>query len=89
MKKPLQRAPRNRTLTLSESEKSAYAQSLLRPDKSLTLPEIADKVLCADMTECIKYLPDGFVDLLILDPPYNLSKNFNNIHSIDNFLQLR
>ena len=79
MKKPLQRAPRNRTLTLSESEKIAYAQSLLRPDKSLTLPEIADKVLCADMTECIKYLPDGFVDLLILDPPYNLSKNFNGL----------
>ena len=25
----------------------------------------------------IEFLPDDFVDLLILDPPYNLTKSFN------------
>ncbi|KPQ35619.1 MAG: putative adenine-specific DNA-methyltransferase YhdJ [Phormidesmis priestleyi Ana] len=31
------------------------------------------------MFEALPYLPEGFVDLLIVDPPYNLSKDFNGV----------
>ena len=79
MKKPSPRAPRNRTLTLSDEQKRSYAGTLLRPEQNLTLAEFQDRIICGDMNECIKYLPDGFVDLLILDPPYNLAKNFNGV----------
>ena len=79
MKKSSPRAPRNRTLTLSDEQKHAYAGTLLRPEQVLTLADLQNRIICGDMNKCIKYLPDGFVDLLILDPPYNLSKNFNGL----------
>nr|MCR5606719.1 site-specific DNA-methyltransferase [Treponema sp.] len=28
----------------------------------------------------LKYIPDNFADLIIIDPPYNLTKNFNGFH---------
>ncbi|MGH7975404.1 MAG: DNA-methyltransferase, partial [Limisphaerales bacterium] len=71
-----QRAPRNRTLVLSESEEIYYPDQLLR----LPLPKSADKLLnqivCDDALAVCPELPKGFVDLLILDPPYNLTKKF-------------
>jgi site-specific DNA-methyltransferase (adenine-specific) len=70
------RAPRNRTLTVKEEEK----QSLLRRAISLKGPctarEIEGKLICQDLFSCIDFLPSKFVDLLIIDPPYNLSKLF-------------
>lgn len=79
MKKTAVRAPRNRTLTLSEEQKQMYAPQILRPEKALTLPEVLDQVISGDMTKVAALLPHGFVDLLILDPPYNLDKNFNGL----------
>jgi site-specific DNA-methyltransferase (adenine-specific) len=38
---------------------------------------ILDRTICQDMLEATSYLPDQFVDLLVLDPPYNLTKTFN------------
>jgi site-specific DNA-methyltransferase (adenine-specific) len=39
--------------------------------------KIADSLIHQDIDSALPYLPDRFVDLLILDPPYNLTKNFN------------
>jgi site-specific DNA-methyltransferase (adenine-specific) len=33
--------------------------------------------VCQGVLEAVSYLPDRFVDLLILDPPYNMTKSFN------------
>ena len=33
--------------------------------------------MCADLFTVIKKLPEKFADLLIIDPPYNLAKDFN------------
>lgn len=41
------------------------------------LKEISGKIICANIFDVAQYLPRRFVDLLILDPPYNLSKNYN------------
>jgi site-specific DNA-methyltransferase (adenine-specific) len=38
---------------------------------------LQNKVLCQDMLQVSKFLPKAFVDVLFLDPPYNLSKSFN------------
>lgn len=38
---------------------------------------IANRIIKGDSFDTIEYLPQNFVDLLILDPPYNLSKNYN------------
>lgn len=49
----------------------------------LTLSERAsargllNRILNQDLFDALNHLPSGFVDLLILDPPYNLAKDFN------------
>jgi len=71
------RAPQNRTLTLSATERTQLSKRLVQLNQPSTVDELGDKTICQDVLETLPYLPAGFVDLLILDPPYNLNKNFN------------
>lgn len=71
------RAPRNRTLTLTEAEKADYRNRLVRLDNPISPEAIRDKTICQELGAALAYLPDQFVDLLFLDPPYNLNKSFN------------
>ena len=71
------RAPRNRTLTCSAEEMSQYAKSFLRLSAPTDVYTITNGILNQDFQEAVGFLPDDFVDLLILDPPYNLTKNYN------------
>lgn len=69
-----QRAPRNRTLTLSESERVEYAESLC-PVKSFSAKSsFIDKIFYGDSLCLMNSLPDACVDLVIADPPYNMTK---------------
>jgi site-specific DNA-methyltransferase (adenine-specific) len=43
-------------------------------------PKLYNRTICQDMVEAVRFLPDAFVDLLVIDPPYNLSKSFNQTH---------
>lgn len=43
-----------------------------------TLSEITNKILLGDAFKIIEQLPDKFIDLLIVDPPYNLSKTYSS-----------
>lgn len=73
------RAPRNRTVELDiESEEADCLRSglLLLPAKGKKLKDPTG-TFNGDYKELIKHLPEGAVNLLILDPPYNLSKDFN------------
>ncbi len=38
---------------------------------------LADRIVNQDLGDALPFVPTGFVDLLILDPPYNLTKNYN------------
>ena len=71
------RAPQNRTLELSDAEMREHRKDLLSLSHPVTLEDVLDRTICQDMTSAIPHLPSGFVDLLILDPPYNLAKSFN------------
>lgn len=72
------RAPRNRTLTLSEQEIAQYRQRLLHLDQPVRLPEVINRTINQDIFQVIDFLPQASVDLLFIDPPYNLSKTFNS-----------
>ncbi len=72
------RAPRNRTITLSDDEKVLYCAKLLRLTGQATPPEIENKTINQDLFAILDLLPTSFVDLLFIDPPYNLTKNFNS-----------
>lgn len=71
------RAPRNRTITLSDKEKENYRKKLLKINRAVSLEEILNRVINQDIFEVIDFLPPKFVDLLFIDPPYNLAKTFN------------
>jgi len=71
------RAPRNRTVTLTEEEKTRYRRRLVRLNGPASIESILNKTIQQDLFNILEYLPRQFVDLLFLDPPYNLNKSFN------------
>ena len=71
------RAPANRTLTLSDEELVRYKAVLARLDAPTTLDQIRDRVFCQDVFAALPFIRDACVDLLFADPPYNLTKSFN------------
>jgi site-specific DNA-methyltransferase (adenine-specific) len=71
------RAPRNRTLTLTDDERRQYESRLLRLTKDTSLDELIGHTICQDLFHVLPLLPRSSVDLLIADPPYNLNKTFN------------
>lgn len=71
------RAPRNQTVTCSSEEIANLSQNLFKLDGPSAPEELVGKVINQDIFEAAKFLPEKFVDLVILDPPYNLPKNFN------------
>jgi len=71
------RAPRNRTLTLDEQDKALLSNKLFKLIKPATVEEITNKTIHQDLFSTLDLLPDSFVDLLFIDPPYNLTKTFN------------
>ncbi|HJT66223.1 MAG TPA: site-specific DNA-methyltransferase [Pyrinomonadaceae bacterium] len=72
------RAPANRTLTLSDDELVRYKHALATISAAVTAAEVRDCVFCQDLFTALPHLPNGFVDLLFADPPYNLTKTFND-----------
>ncbi|HEV2416710.1 MAG TPA: site-specific DNA-methyltransferase [Terriglobia bacterium] len=72
-----QRAPRNRTLTCSSDESGKFRENLLSLSKPVEVSDIENTIINQDFFEAVRYLPRAFVNLLILDPPYNLSKDYN------------
>jgi len=75
---PKQRAPRNRTITLTDNEILNFKKRLIKIIKPVSLEEIENKTINQDIFEALDYLPDSFVDLVFVDPPYNLNKTFNH-----------
>ena len=74
-----QRSPRNRTLELSEQEFFEYKSKLLEVLSPVSPEDIVNKTINGDLLEILEYLPKNFADLIIIDPPYNLSKNFSGL----------
>lgn len=72
-----ERAPRNQTLTCSAEEIVALSQKLTTIDKPCGIGELAGKVIHQESFEALQFLPKAFADLIVLDPPYNLSKNYH------------
>lgn len=66
------RAPRNRTLTLSEDERPGLQSALGRLGQEFQ----NDRLINGDAFEALPKLAAESFDLLFADPPYNLSKTF-------------
>ena len=73
------RAPRNQTLTLTEEQYSQLQKRLDIPTFPLSAPDMENRVFNCDLFDVLDSLPERFVDLMIIDPPYNLTKEFNGL----------
>ena len=74
---PVQRSQRNQTLSISPEEMEMLRAGLHTPDRALSGEEMSNRVFSGDFFSIAEFLPERSVDLLILDPPYNLDKDFN------------
>ncbi|GHT76525.1 methyltransferase [Bacteroidia bacterium] len=72
-------SPKNKTLQLTSEEQSFWDGKLLRPKQPLALDDILNRTVQGDGLEILNYFPKAFADLIIIDPPYNLSKNFSGL----------
>ena len=73
-----ERAPGNRTLTCSDTELSMLASDLMRLSSRARSDEVVGRIIHQEFHEAQRFLPHAFADLVILDPPYNLTKNYNS-----------
>ena len=69
------KAPRNKTITLTSSQEKKYA-ARAEVDLQKITKNYSNKIIWADTMEALAQLPENIVDLMIVDPPYNLTKNF-------------
>lgn len=74
-----ERASNNRTLTLNSEEIDFLKANLVTSKNINETKDLLNKTLNGDVNEMLKFLPDEFADLIIIDPPYNLTKNFNGM----------
>ena len=71
------KADRNRTIDSTVEEGRHYLDRCIKLSEQQSLDEIIDKTINGDTFEVLSLLPKNCVDLLIVDPPYNLDKNYN------------
>lgn len=83
------RAKRNKTIVLTDEERAelknrlVYPESLAEKAEEKSESKIDDYsqwknlTINDDLIHAVTFLPDEFADLIIIDPPYNLTKNFN------------
>jgi len=70
----MQRSARNKTITLDENDVRRYA--VLCPHAYSR--DMSSAIMHADAFDILPTLPEGLIDLLIADPPYNLRKTYGD-----------
>ncbi len=71
------KADRNKTIDITVEEGKEYLQRCIAVSHKMESSSILDKTILGDAFAVLPLLPEKFVDLLIVDPPYNLDKDFN------------
>ncbi len=69
-------APRNKTIKISNEEINKFSKRLVKLNKKASVKEFTNRTINQDVFSAIDFLPDNFVDLLFIDPPYNMNKTF-------------
>lgn len=70
---------RNRTIRLTAEERRALSNNLMTEEQVRCGGDPINKTINGDTLRILPLLPKEFADLIIIDPPYNLTKNFNGL----------
>ncbi|MDR3338609.1 MAG: site-specific DNA-methyltransferase [Candidatus Symbiothrix sp.] len=75
-----ERAARNQTIILTADEYHFFSEKLCRfkENAAIEADDILNKTINNDLFDIIDSLPKQFADLIVIDPPYNLTKKFND-----------
>lgn len=73
---PQNKAPRNKTIEVSAAEVKKYLKQAVKLNHRTPIEELYNKIIYQDTFKVLDYLPKDSIDLMIVDPPYNLTKNF-------------
>lgn len=76
---PAQKAKNNRTIAIEDGEISTLKSCLTTTETLNQERSFQDLLINADLFDVLETIPDGIADLVIIDPPYNLTKNFNGM----------
>ena len=71
-----ERAKNNRTVTVTATEAKGLRNVIC---KTADGGDVSDRIICNDLLKVIGNIPDEIADLLIIDPPYNLAKDFGTV----------
>ena len=75
---PKEKAPRNKTIDTPVSDGAALLRRCVRIDAPVgSLDAVLNKTVRGDMLAVCPLLPEKSVDLIVADPPYNLTKAFH------------
>ena len=67
----------NKTIDLTIEEGKVYLDRCIKVNSRTDVESILDKTLLGDTFEILSLMPEKFIDLLIVDPPYNIDKDFH------------
>lgn len=71
------KSPQNRTLTLTDADYELYKSKLEAQDE--LGGELRNKILKGDVIDILTKFKSNLFNLIIIDPPYNLSKSFGDV----------
>jgi len=72
------KAPFNRSLEIDPGEAEGLKSSLIKITSPSSFEALTNKIINQDLFSVIDFLPDSFINLLFIDPPYNIYKKFNS-----------
>lgn len=73
-----EKVTRNKTIDFSIDEGKVYLdRCIMQKDLKTDKNSIINQFIIGDSFEIMEMLPEKFVDLLIVDPPYNLAKDYH------------
>ena len=70
------KAPRNKTIDISIDEWQNYLARCIELSTPAEIEQLLNKSILGDSMAVMPLLPRAFADLVIVDPPYNLAKDF-------------
>lgn len=73
------KAIRNRTLTINDEDRKIYSSHITKENSLNSNSNFENKIINADLMNIIDLIPNDFANLIIIDPPYNINKNFKDL----------
>ena len=72
-----QKSGRNKTIDFTLDEGKEYFDKVIKIKESVLIQDVENKSIQGDTMEVLDLLPEKSIDLIIVDPPYNLTKNYH------------